>query len=595
MKKAMIIGLVLVLLFSGLVLLPAPAHAVKTRATAPTEIEVLNVPFNSEEQVNKYIATGYRLTTDTIKNLSYSYDLQENAAKISVIPPYSGRFLLGGFTPALNTEISLDVKMTDYGFNNGEFTLLGDDVYLAVTNYPGGLKYGFYVYFYNDTGLQSISQNGPVGYYPAYIHISIHWYGNRTYHYSFGATNGTVFWQGWMKTRQDHNYTQQQSMFPPWLFFSFYPGSGEQNGVTYSMYIRNLTQIIYLNSNNDVFGYIPQKKYAAIGFDHILNGTYQNATPLLQKYGYKATWFFNKIYENDTTSDGIMYGWNKTIMKDLLVNKGMEFGIHLGYEESTYDSANISELNSEFSYLINEAESLGWHNSSFVWTSLGNGYAYEFNDYAWEHWNAIGREIWGHYDVNQGYLSNHDVGLNVQTAAEHGWSWIGYNHFVGTVINGDNSTASDMTVQQFDSFLANNSKNNIHVVGYFEYWSRYAAPEWVYGSLTKLSDANYQVTVNYNKFTVANGFKVAVKIPGFSSSSTQIYDETTHSYVHDFKVYDWGIVFEAHDGHTYEICNIVQQATNEIISMTTAIIPLFVLAMIVGMIGTVMKEMKRKW
>ena len=53
--------------------------------------------------------------------------------------------------------------------------------------------------------------------------------------------------------------------------------------------------------------------------------------------------------------------------------------------------------------------------------------------------------------------------------------------------------------------------------------------------------------------------------------------------------------FTAEAGHTYEIYDTIQQTTQEIYGMITAVIPLFVLAMVVGMIGLVMKEARRKW
>ncbi len=545
MPQTVCIGIIVFLIISSFTILPVPIPSRDAKVSAPAQLTVLDVPFNSEVQVNKYIGYYYHFPTDMIKNLSYSYDSNENAAKLSVTYPYTGHFALGGFTPALETNISLEVKMIDYGFNNGAFSLESYQIYLALANYPSTSKYKFFVYYYNDTGLQAMYQNGPVGYYNKYVKIEISWYANRTYHYAFCAENGTVFWQGWIKTRQDYNYTEQQSMFAPFIMMDFYPGSGMTNGATYSMYLKNLTQTIPLQSSNNVFGYIPQHTYAALGFDHIYKGTYKNVTPALRQYGYHATYFW------DTNNENTSNGWNDSIMKDA-IEHGDEFGIHLSNKFDSYNASNIVEINKEVRILISKAESLGWKNSSFVWTSLGNQYAWQYNDYMWEQWNAVGRKIWGHSFGYQGYLSNHDVGLNVQFAAERGWSWIAYTHCVGSIWV-DGQYHSDITPAQFDSFLANNSKNNIHVVGYFEYWSRYAAPWWVSGTVIKITEQDYKVTVRYDKFIVPNGFRVAVKIIGLNASNLVIHDNTLDTNITDYNIYDWGIVFEAHDGHTYEI------------------------------------------
>lgn len=602
-KKALTLSVIVLMLTLSFFPM-SPMENVKATSSGTVKYvneTVLDVPFSNYTQVYKHLWTGIMLSGEKVTNKTVDYNVTENAASLNTQNTSSGKFILGGFTPALEENINLDVKIPSYGFNNPSLCIKTSEIFLGITSYNN--HYLLVVDYYDKNGtLHTSTTTTPIQSPIGYVHLTIAWHKNRTFHFSFSdsSNKSNVYFSGWNRTHQDYDYQVQETLLSPWVFMTWNVGPHGTNGIWYHVFIKNLKETIPVKESA-VFADVPAKKYAALGFDAPYQSTIQNASPILKKYGAKATFFFIKGYEDakwinvGVTNNMLSYGnendtagWSEKNMSSLLAD-GFEFGIHTDGGMNTYNLTERETLDSEFSYLKTIANKYGWNGGSFVWTSLGNNYAWPYNDFVWINHTSIGRKLWGHFASNQGYVGG-EFQQNQENPAKRGCSWIGYTHRIG------GPYSVDMSPENFSAFINTSVRHGVHPVGYFEYWSRYAAPEYVTGNLSYAGANTWAFNYNFRHFKVRNTINITIEISALSKylnnpDNPKIVIQDSDGNSVPFMIINHTIRLDAHEGMTYHIIdNSIAAQTGRGVSVMVAAMAVM---MLVGAVGGLSKSMKR--
>jgi len=512
------------------------------------EKTVIDIDLNSTDDVINNIWTGNNLEPPTVSNLSYSYSLDKHAAELQFKNSTDGFFIIKS-VPALETEYTIDAYVPYYGSSSGSrtvgFQIVMDHYFrVGITRYAA--SYRFAIIYYDSSGVVHswIKDLAETAGETRWITTKIHYNQDRSFSFSFLSEDGnTTYFSGLNVTRQDFKDVQPEPT--PGQIKIYASGTYLPDPTLYySIYVRNYKQTIF-SSRNDIFGMTPSKIYSAFGFDGPYSETIRNATSILPKYGYRGTVFYDVNYEVGNPGQ---QNWTSADMKRMF-GDGFEFGIHLAGDYSTYDAANITEVDEEVWYLENKANANGWNKTSFVFTSLGNNYDLQYNEYMLSNYFSIGRKIWGHPAPNLGYLSadSSSAGIWPLDAPSHKSSWVAYLHRISNFSN------ADMTPQQFENFMEQNKENGIQVVGYMEYYTKYCAPSLVSVDINEITKNYVNFTVEYTKLKVPYTFEVAIDTNTLNLKNTtyKLVDEdgNTVDYVEDGNL----IIFDARDGENYRL------------------------------------------
>ena len=529
LKKIISVSIVLLMIVCSFSIIgvggTSPSH---TSVATPTIInkEVLNVPLDSWDSVNSAIWLAHNLeagsngTSPYESNHSIGYDHVYDAAKLTASNNVSGCYGIGGATPSLESTINISVKIPGMGFNGPSINFQWFGWWVSVVSYQ--TDYGFYVVFYNQTGvIKTRSVISPI-WTPATMHwikISINWHSNRTYNVKFvDDQDGTVYMNVWNMTFQNYPFDQQPVMSPAWWYVSFDPGNLATNETFYSAYLRDFTQTIPVTVDS-IYADVPSCKYSGFGMDAIYQPEWDNATTILDTHNASATFFIDYAYRWNGTPPN-----NDWSIPDIAnwTNAGYEFGIHTT-TAATYSAAERAKIASEFAFVLGAANSVGWGDKSFVWTSFGNDYSYKYADDNYVNNSAIGRKFLAHTFTNGGGLSWGGEMRNMTIRPnDRGIPWCVYTHMVSDTFTG--GKVSDVTLANFSSLLNTTYDNGLRVVGMMEYFSRYCAPASVTGTINSPNAWSTKISIDYADLDPHNAVEITVNITdaGFKTNQDLI-------------------------------------------------------------------------
>jgi len=347
---------------------------------------------------------------------------------------------------------------------------------------------------------------------------------------------------GWNKTRQNFIFDKPDSLFPSFFLYSFSPSGSADYETDYSMYIRNLKQIVYGLGGN-VQAISPSSDYAGWGMDGLYENTYVNDTDIITDAGGKTTIFYDLNLKHP---EGGNPQWTEGMMADLF-SRDYEMGIHLNNSMAVYDDATTADLNYVFTELYDLALDNGWTQSSIAFSSYGNEYNYSYNDYVYnEYDNSIGRKLWSHDYANLGHLFGIGDTPNtmVLNSAERGYSYIGYYHQ-------STGEAPDVDYADFRNLINETIENDLSIVGYIEYWAHYSAPQRISGSIAN-GDTDFIkiITVDYADLILPENVKIEIRV---SESALDIlpldaFTLTQNGVTLSYESIDGWIVFSATEG-----------------------------------------------
>lgn len=557
-------------------------------STEIVDLVVLDAPMSSHDEVDRYIWPSTYLTSapnNAVTNMSVSYNSGVNAADITFTKNKTGALALGGLVPALTTTIEFDALIPGQSSNNFGLTFIWSGMEFSLSSWNNGVSYYYkMVLVYYDPSIKTTTLTS--SYIPdasvQWLHVTLGWNPNSVFHYNITDQGGYVNFNGYNRTNQGYSFTNPPTLMPPVIYFI----PSYSNGVyetAYHIYIRNITQSVPV-SRSAAYASSPTEKYAALGFDYPVQYSYVNFTEILSSYDSGCTVFFHsKGIDNPSY-------YNQSNLVNMM-EAGFEVGLHTD-TKATYNSAGEDNLDTWVSALFNQTWQY-WGNKSFVWTSFGNDYAWQYNDYMWDNYKSLGRKYWAHWQTNAGGTMTQLP----EESADRGLPWIRYFHYLS---DENTATPPDMTIEEFVDLIETSQENGINIVGYLEYWSRYAAYEMASVSVEDVNSYSAKVSYEYDWLELntpieltANLSMLGIEAEEISESNIVVRDSNGDVVP---SIYSSGIVtWDALEGEEYSIYSVTAHRAymmDEAISQIFAIIPLVIILSVIPMVMGIGRKLK---